>query len=55
MKQDALNLCARVTDPTEKQNLLSEYLQACAMRSLHEEGAFKNLSFVGGTAQRFLM
>jgi len=54
MKQDALRLAASVTDPALKLNLLREYLQACALRSLHEADAFLNLSFVGGTALRFL-
>ena len=54
MKQDALRLAASVKEPAEKQNLLREYLQACALRSLHEGEAFRNLSFVGGTALRFL-
>jgi len=54
MKQDALRLAASVNEPAEKQNVLREYLQACALRSLHEGEAFRNLSFVGGTALRFL-
>ncbi len=41
-------------DPTQKMNLLREYTQAFILRSLHENEAFRNLSFVGGTALRFL-
>ncbi|HOE09522.1 MAG TPA: nucleotidyl transferase AbiEii/AbiGii toxin family protein [Treponemataceae bacterium] len=54
MKQDLLTIVSNAADPAEKQNLMREYIQACALRSLHEGGAFKNLSFVGGTALRFL-
>ncbi len=54
MKQDLLAIVSNTADPAEKQNLMREYIQACALRSLHEAGAFKNLSFVGGTALRFL-
>ncbi|HPX25578.1 MAG TPA: nucleotidyl transferase AbiEii/AbiGii toxin family protein [Treponemataceae bacterium] len=54
MKQDLLTIVSNAADPAEKQNLMKEYLQACALRSLHEAGAFQNLSFVGGTALRFL-
>jgi hypothetical protein len=34
--------------------VLREYLQACILRSLHESEGFVPLSFVGGTALRFL-
>lgn len=54
MRQEALALVAGETDAGRKLNLLREYLQAFAIRSLHEGGAFENLSFVGGTALRFL-
>ncbi|MCK4415040.1 MAG: nucleotidyl transferase AbiEii/AbiGii toxin family protein [Candidatus Eisenbacteria sp.] len=41
-------------DPARRLNVLREYLQACILRSLHESEASVNLSFVGGTALRFL-
>ena len=54
MKQAALILVQDLQDPTEKINVLREYLQAFSLRSLHESRAFRCLSFVGGTALRFL-
>jgi predicted nucleotidyltransferase component of viral defense system len=54
MKDIAIALAKQTADGNDKLNLLREYLQACALRSLHESGAFRNLSFVGGTALRFL-
>jgi len=54
MKDEALALAAAASDPAEKLNLLREYLQALALRSLHESEAFINLAFVGGTALRFV-
>ena len=53
MRDEALALVRLVADPAEKLNLLREYLQALALRSLHESEAFACLSFVGGTALRF--
>jgi len=49
-----LALVRDLQDPTQRLNLLREYLQACSLRSLHESEAFHCLSFVGGTALRFL-
>jgi predicted nucleotidyltransferase component of viral defense system len=54
MKSEALKLVENVSDPALKLNLLREYLQAFILRSLHESNAFDSLSFVGGTALRFL-
>ncbi len=54
MKSDALQLARTVSDPTDRLNVLREYLQASALRSLHESQAFVSLAFVGGTALRFL-
>ena len=54
MKDEALSLVRDLSDPARRLNLLREYLQVCIMRSLHESEAFVNLSFVGGTALRFL-
>ncbi len=54
MKEEALSLIKDVSDPAQKLNILREYVQVQALRSLHESEAFSNLSFVGGTALRFL-
>ncbi|MDP3178869.1 MAG: nucleotidyl transferase AbiEii/AbiGii toxin family protein, partial [Spirochaetaceae bacterium] len=54
MKAEALDLALRSKDPLDRVNILREYVQACALRSLHESQAFERLSFVGGTALRFL-
>ena len=54
MKEQALAIIREVANPNDKMNLLREYLQAFALRSLHESEAFAGLSFVGGTALRFL-
>ena len=54
MKEEALSIVRDVADPGEKLNLLREYVQAMVLRSLHESEAFVNLSFVGGTALRFV-
>ncbi len=54
MKHTALKTIKEVSDPSNKLNLLREYVQAMVLRSLHESEAFVNLSFVGGTALRFV-
>lgn len=54
MKEEALSIIKDVEDPAEKLNLLREYVQTMVLRSLHESEAFVNLSFVGGTALRFV-
>ncbi|MCK5795636.1 MAG: nucleotidyl transferase AbiEii/AbiGii toxin family protein, partial [Deltaproteobacteria bacterium] len=54
MKEEALALVAAIDDPARRLNLLREYLQAFALRSLHESEAFMKIAFVGGTALRFL-
>ena len=54
MKQAALLLAAGVADPVQRLNLLREYVQAFSLRSLHESEAFNRMSFVGGTALRFI-
>ena len=54
MKEDALRIAEEVSSPADRLNLLREYMQALALRSLHESEAFTHLSFVGGTALRFL-
>ncbi len=54
MKEQAIELLRNVPAPAEKLNILREYLQAFVMRCLHESEAFASLSFVGGTALRFV-
>lgn len=54
MKETALALARAQAEPAQKLNVLREYLQVCVLRSLHESEAFLCLSFVGGTALRFL-
>ena len=54
VKEEALSLVRDVHDPGRRLNLLREYVQACVLRSLHESEAFLSLSFVGGSALRFL-
>jgi len=54
MKEQAIDLVQNVQAPAEKMNILREYVQAVVMRSLHESEAFACLSFVGGTALRFV-
>ena len=54
MREEALGLVRDLPDPAKRLNLLREYLQTFALRSLHESEAFVRLSFVGGTALRLL-
>lgn len=54
MREEALALARGKAAPAQKLNVLREYVQACVLRSLHESEAFLCLSFVGGTALRFL-
>ena len=54
MKARALELALAVDDPVMRLNVLREYAQASVLRSFHESHAFVALSFVGGTALRFL-
>lgn len=54
MKEGALKLVRDIDDPGLKMNLLREYIQAFTLRSFHESKVFRCLSFVGGTALRFL-
>jgi predicted nucleotidyltransferase component of viral defense system len=54
VKEEALALVENLDDPARALNLLREYLQMSILRSLHESEAFKNLSFVGGTALRLI-
>lgn len=54
MKSEAATLVRNTPDPTDRLNIVREYLQACILRSLHESQAFESLAFVGETALRFL-
>jgi predicted nucleotidyltransferase component of viral defense system len=54
LKAEALALAQSATEPADKMNLLREYVQAFVLRSLHESQAFQCLSFLGGTALRFV-
>ena len=54
LKDNILAIAADINEPAEKLNLMREYIQAYILRSLHESEAFVNLSFVGGTALRFI-
>jgi predicted nucleotidyltransferase component of viral defense system len=54
VKEAAIALVRDIQDPVQRLNILREYLQAFILRSLHESEAFLSLSFVGGTALRFL-
>jgi len=54
VKEEAINLAKNIADPSQRLNVLREYLQALVMRSLHESEAFQCIAFVGGTALRFL-
>ena len=54
MKEEILSLARNNPAPSVKLNLMREYIQSMALHSLHESEAFVNISFVGGTALRFL-
>lgn len=54
MKERALDIANATEDPVQRMNVLREYVQSSVLRSLHECQAFQCLSFVGGTALRFL-
>ncbi len=54
MKDYVLELAAKQSGMNAKLNVMREYLQAYILRVMHDNGAFSNLAFVGGTALRFL-
>lgn len=54
MRDEALAIAGEKMDPVRKLNSLREYIQALALRSLHESEAFRCIAFIGGTALRFL-
>ncbi len=54
MKDHALEVARRQNDPGMRLNVVREYIQAFVLRSLHESEASNSITFVGGTALRFL-
>ncbi|NBC29427.1 MAG: hypothetical protein GVY29_05475 [Spirochaetes bacterium] len=54
MRSEALEIARQYDDPGERLNVLREYVQVQILRSFHEAGVFTCLSFVGGTALRFV-
>lgn len=54
MKDYLLELVAKKTGFNAKLNIMREYTQAYTLRILHDEGLFRSLAFVGGTALRFM-
>jgi len=54
MKSYCLELAARQTGFDAKLNIIREYLQAYVLRIMHDEGMFRNIAFLGGTALRFM-
>lgn len=54
MREEVIRLALMVSEPGGRLNLMREYIQCFVLRSLHEAEAFHSLSFVGGTALRFL-
>ena len=54
MKDYCLELAAAQKSSTAQYNAMREYLQAYALRIMHNRGVFQSTAFVGGTALRFL-
>jgi predicted nucleotidyltransferase component of viral defense system len=54
MKEECLELASKESDPGRRLNALREYAQSMTLFSLHQSEAFSSISFVGGTALRFL-
>ena len=54
MITECLELAAKESDPGRRLNALREYAQSMTLFSLHQSEAFSSISFVGGTALRFL-
>lgn len=53
MKDYVIELAKPVENKMRRLNIVREYLQIYALRTLHERGYFNNLAFVGGTCLRF--
>jgi predicted nucleotidyltransferase component of viral defense system len=54
MKDFCLELVSKQTNSNAKLNTMREYLQAYVLRVMHDEGVFRTIAFLGGTALRFL-
>jgi predicted nucleotidyltransferase component of viral defense system len=54
MKDYLIELVSKVSGDNQKLNMMREYLQVYALRTIFETGRFAQLSFVGGTALRFV-
>jgi len=54
MRDYVLELVATKTGFNAKLNIMREYLQACILRIMHDNGVFRSTAFLGGTALRFL-
>ena len=54
MKDFCLELASKQAGFNAKLNIMREYLQSYALRTLQDDGAFRSMAFVGGTALRFL-
>ena len=54
MKDHLLELVGEKSDPRDKRNVAREYLQANLLRIVHDLSLFEILSFLGGTALRFV-
>jgi len=54
MKDYVLELVSKKEGYNAKLNTLREYLQAYILRVMHDEGVFRSVAFLGGTALRFL-
>lgn len=54
MKDYVLELVSKQTGLYPKLNIMREYLQAYALRILHDQGVFRSTAFLEGTALRFL-
>jgi len=54
MKDYVLELASQKEGYNAKLNTMREYLQAYILRVMHDEGVFRSVAFLGGTALRFL-
>jgi len=54
MKDYVLELVSKKEGYNAKLNAMREYLQAYILRIMHDEGVFRSVAFLGGTALRFL-
>lgn len=54
MKDYLLNLVKPVNNKVSKANIMREYLQIYALRTIFEKGRFTQVAFVGGTALRLI-